>query len=58
MNIPPTPPPQESRNPVTPGPRIISSKDLFQGEQELHIQHDGAVYRLRVTQHGKLILNK
>lgn len=34
------------------------STDLFQGRDEITIQHDGKTYRLRRTKNGKLILNK
>jgi len=36
----------------------ISSQDLFQGRQEICIEHEGQVYRLRITRQGKLILTK
>jgi hemin uptake protein HemP len=39
-------------------PRIVTSEQLLQGALELHILHEGATYRLRLTQHGKLILCK
>jgi hemin uptake protein HemP len=32
--------------------------DLAGGRNEVQIEHRGQVYRLRVTRHGKLILNK
>jgi len=38
--------------------RIISSDELFKSETEIGIVHQGAMYRLRVTRGGKLILNK
>ncbi|MCF6256253.1 MAG: hemin uptake protein HemP [Gammaproteobacteria bacterium] len=36
----------------------ISSQDLFQGRQEICIEHEDQVYRLRITRQGKLILTK
>jgi len=39
-------------------PRCIRSEDILQGENEVLILHGGAVYRLRHTKSGKLILNK
>jgi hemin uptake protein HemP len=39
-------------------PQIISSKTLFGARQELHIEHSGCLYRLRITRNGKLILTK
>lgn len=41
-----------------PKPRQMASEALFQGATELEILHDGAVYRLRRTGKGKLLLNK
>jgi hemin uptake protein HemP len=42
--------------PSAPTPRRISSRELLAGERELVIVHNGREYRLRLTQHGKLIL--
>lgn len=36
----------------------LSSQSLLGGRREIEIDHDGAVYRLRVTSLGKLILTK
>lgn len=38
--------------------RVLESKDLFEGSTEILIRHDGAVYRMKITRQGKLILNK
>ena len=38
--------------------RTLSSNTLFQGEHEIGIEHHGALYRLKITRQGKLILNK
>jgi len=38
--------------------RVVRSDDLFRGESELLIEHGDAIYRLRITRGGKLILNK
>jgi len=35
-----------------------TSAELFRGGVELHILHEQAVYRLKITRQGKLILNK
>jgi hemin uptake protein HemP len=35
----------------------IRSQDLFQQAREVQIEHDGRIYRLRLTQRNKLILN-
>lgn len=36
----------------------LNSGQLFGPAQEVHIEHGGAVYRLRITSLGKLILTK
>ena len=36
----------------------ISSAELFAGANEVHIEHDGTLYRLQRTSLGKLILTK
>ncbi|WP_246660471.1 hemin uptake protein HemP [Nitratireductor sp. XY-223] len=38
--------------------KTLKSQDLFQGARELGIEHHGALYRLKITRQGKLILNK
>lgn len=38
--------------------RIIKSRALFGERKEVAIEHDGAIYRLKITKQGKLILNK
>lgn len=38
--------------------RVIESRELFRGESEILISHDGAIYRMKITRQGKLILNK
>lgn len=37
---------------------VYDSEDLFKGTTEIGIEHGGAVYRLKITRQGKLILNK
>ncbi|MGF1582685.1 MAG: hemin uptake protein HemP [Gemmataceae bacterium] len=49
--------PQKEDAPTTPQ-KTISSSQLFDGEREVHIEHDGEVYRLRITRRNKLILQK
>lgn len=34
----------------------INSQELFQQRREVEIEHDGRIYRLRITQLNKLIL--
>jgi len=37
---------------------LIDSSQLFGKSNEIMIRHGGAVYRLRITKNGKLIMNK
>jgi hemin uptake protein HemP len=39
-------------------PRTLMSRDLLGDAQEVIIEHDGDLYRLRCTSKGKLILTK
>ncbi len=39
-------------------PHTISSEELLKGRRELFIEHEGQMYRLRVTSRGKLYLTK
>jgi hemin uptake protein HemP len=41
-----------------PTAKTLSSRDLFGGDREIGIEHHGALYRLKITRQGKLILNK
>jgi len=38
--------------------RTVTSEALFGGQREIGIDHRGALYRLKITRQGKLILNK
>jgi hemin uptake protein HemP len=38
--------------------RKVGSRDLLGNGEELLIEHNGAIYRLRATRQGKLILTK
>ena len=38
--------------------KIYTSNELFAGEHEIIILHDGVTYRLRITSNNKLILTK
>ena len=40
------------------GVRRVPSRTLFQRDREVEIDHNGAIYRLRQTAMGKLILTK
>jgi len=49
--------------PLEPAPRncppaALSADHLFQGSPEILIDHQGEIYRLRITKNGKLILTK
>ena len=47
--------------PGLPGPaagRTIDADELFRGEREICIEHEGIRYRLRITRRNKLILQK
>ncbi len=37
---------------------LIDSSQLFGKSNEIMIRHEGAIYRLRITRNGKLIMNK
>lgn len=39
-------------------PLELDSEVLFQGGRELHIRHNGSVYRLSITRFEKLLLTK
>lgn len=43
-------------DPVTNPVKRIKSQDLFQQMNEVEIDHEGRIYRLRLTQLNKLIL--
>jgi hemin uptake protein HemP len=38
--------------------RVISAQEIFQGDREICIEHEGEIYRLRITRRNKLILQK
>ncbi|MBB3287869.1 hemin uptake protein HemP [Rhizobium sp. BK347] len=52
---PPTPPVQCM---AAPQVRIVESTDIFRGQTEIMIRHEGVIYRMKITRQGKLILNK
>ena len=60
MQAPSFIPPQPSDFPLqAPAyPAAIRTESLFQGHQEILINHKGEHYRLRITRSGKLILTK
>ena len=38
--------------------RVLESSDIFRGQSEIIIRHEGVLYRMKITRQGKLILNK
>jgi len=46
-----------ARNSVQ-SPRVVSARELFDGDREICIEHEGEIYRLRITRRNKLILQK
>ena len=44
--------------PVAEPAKTVPSAHLFDGSREIAIAHEGAIYRLRITRQGKLILTK
>lgn len=59
-------PQEDKRQPSAPAEQrldiavlpTLDSQRLFDGRRELIIQHQGEIYRLRITRHDKLILTK
>ncbi|MEM7508514.1 MAG: hemin uptake protein HemP [Pseudomonadota bacterium] len=47
-----------ARTPMQTAGREVSSEDLMGGERMLNIRHGDALYTLRVTRQGKLLLTK
>lgn len=57
--------PDDTRNasPLAPvasssAERLLPSTELFRGQREVWIEHDGVRYRLRITRRNRLILQK
>jgi hemin uptake protein HemP len=44
--------------PLAPSARRLRSAELFGSKHEIEIEHGQAIYRLRLTSLGKLILTK
>ncbi len=57
-NLKPKTQQKSEREDKSASPRILRAEDLFQGSQEIGIEHDGKLYRLRITRRNKLILQK
>ncbi|MDG1875484.1 MAG: hemin uptake protein HemP [Mariniblastus sp.] len=56
LNRPPSPQDDESPNPLLP--KIISFDTLARCGEEIWIENNSQIYRLRRTKQGKLILTK
>ena len=50
--------PSSLTEPAETRPRSITSTELLGGQDEIVIQHNGSLYRLRLTRQDKLILTK
>jgi hemin uptake protein HemP len=50
--------PQTDHAATPPMPRVIPSGELLGRDREILIEHEGSLYRLRLTRSGKLILHK
>ena len=46
------------QRPIDRMSRVVTSESLFRGTHEIGIEHEGSMYRLKITRQGKLILNK
>ena len=53
-----TPPPDPPTHGTKDLPKVVSAQELFAGEREICIEHEGERYVLRITRRGKLILQK
>jgi len=49
---------EEPAGAMPPAARIVATDELFGGEREIWIEHQGVRYRLRITRRNKLILQK
>lgn len=47
-----------SKDRSTDRPMIYTSAELLQGRRETWIEHNGRMYRLRITSQGNLILTR
>ena len=54
----PLPKPIRAEHASVQGVMQVSSQTIFSGAQEVEIDHNGTLYRLRQTSLGKLILTK
>ncbi|HVR76464.1 MAG TPA: hemin uptake protein HemP [Planctomycetota bacterium] len=53
----PPEPKQRPAPPPPPEPRRVRSNELFEGAQQVVIEHGGQEYLLLITRNGRLLLN-
>lgn len=58
MTEPPPPPERPPADKLAEPAPVVVTEDLFRGQREVLIEHDGVRYRLRITRRNKLILQK
>jgi hemin uptake protein HemP len=58
MNESENPEAKPSSNKSNAPPRIVPAERIFEGDREICIEHEGEIYRLRITRRNKLILQK
>ncbi len=51
-------PESHTREPHTPERRTLKVRDLMRDNPVVELDHDGQIYRLRITRNRKLILTK
>ncbi|MDO9384812.1 MAG: hemin uptake protein HemP [Hyphomicrobiaceae bacterium] len=49
---------EDASVPVADTPKHLTTEQLFAGARELTIEHNGEIYRLRITAKGGLLLTK
>lgn len=50
--------PKSDPDPAISSVKIVPSNEILGGGSEVQIEHNGMIYRLRVTRQDKLILTK
>lgn len=50
--------PSRTRTDAKPATALLCAATLFKNRREVAIEHNGEVYRLRITRNEKLILTK
>lgn len=49
---------KETQPDAKDAPKMVPAAQIFAGAREICIEHDGEIYRLRITRRNKLILQK